>query len=65
MRQLDQAPKRKRDDRGAGLIEYCLLIALIALVCVSALLFFGGKNSTGFNKSANCIVTAGSASYTC
>jgi Flp pilus assembly pilin Flp len=28
-------------ERGASLIEYALLVALIALVCVSAVTFFG------------------------
>lgn len=33
-----------RDERGASLVEYALLVALIAVVCVVALRFLG--NST-------------------
>lgn len=45
-------------DRGASLIEYALLIALIAVVCIGAVTFFGGSESASFNKSAESIVTA-------
>lgn len=41
-----------RDDRGAGLIEYCLLIALIALVCFGAITYFG--NESGNSTSTSC-----------
>ena len=33
------------NERGASLVEYCLLIGLIALVCVGAATFLGGKLS--------------------
>ncbi len=32
-----------RDDRGASLVEYALLVALIAVVCVVALRFLGSQ----------------------
>ena len=35
----------RSDEHGANLIEYALLIALIALVCVAALIFLGSKPS--------------------
>jgi pilus assembly protein Flp/PilA len=34
-----------RDDRGQGLAEYALILALIAVVCIVALLFMGGQVS--------------------
>lgn len=37
---------RFRSERGASLIEYGFLVALIALVCVGALMFLGSKPST-------------------
>jgi len=45
----------KRGERGAGLIEYALLLALIAVVTFSAVSFFGSSNGGGFAKSADCI----------
>jgi len=47
-----------RGERGASLVEYALLLALIAVVCFSAVSFFGGSTGGGFNKSAGCIQAA-------
>jgi pilus assembly protein Flp/PilA len=38
-----------RSDRGASLVEYALLIALIALVCVAALALLGGTVSSKYS----------------
>ena len=46
-------------DRGASLVEYVLLLSLIALVCLAALSYFGGSNQQGINRSSNSIVNAG------
>ncbi|HET7473459.1 MAG TPA: Flp family type IVb pilin [Candidatus Limnocylindrales bacterium] len=35
----------ERDDDGQGLAEYALILALIAVVCIVALLFMGGQVS--------------------
>ena len=35
-------------ERGASLVEYALLIALIALVCFSAVTFFGGSVNNNY-----------------
>jgi Flp pilus assembly pilin Flp len=51
-------PRRLHGDRGAGLTEYALLIALIAFVCIGAIQFFGTANGGSINKSSNSIVTA-------
>ena len=32
-----------RDDRGQGLAEYALILALIAIVAIAALVFLGGQ----------------------
>ena len=37
-----------RDERGQGLTEYALIIALVALVAVAALTLLGGQISTIF-----------------
>ncbi|HEV7720954.1 MAG TPA: hypothetical protein VGO60_06705 [Iamia sp.] len=47
-----------REDRGAGLIEYCLLVALIALVCFGALSYFGGTSGNSVNSSCSEIAEA-------
>jgi len=47
------------DDRGASLVEYALLLALIAFVCIGALSFFGITNGGSINRSANSVVSAG------
>lgn len=42
-------------ERGASLVEYALLIALIALVCVSALIFLGQRPSGPINTVGSAI----------
>ena len=36
----------RRDERGQGLAEYALILALIAIVAIIALIFLGGQVST-------------------
>jgi pilus assembly protein Flp/PilA len=36
-------------DRGASLVEYALLVALIAVVCIIAITFVGERASTKFS----------------
>ena len=45
--QTEQARRRVRDrsERGAGLVEYALLVALIAVVCIAAVTFVGTSGS--------------------
>ena len=38
------------DDRGASLVEYALLVALIAVVCIVAISFLGTSASSNFNN---------------
>ena len=35
-----------RSERGASLVEYLLLVTLIAVVCIASITFFGGSNSS-------------------
>lgn len=44
---------RKLDDRAASLVEYALLLALIALICIAALTVLGGNVSNKFNDTGN------------
>ncbi len=38
-----------RDERGASLVEYALLVALIAVVCIAAITFIGERASDNFS----------------
>ena len=42
-------------DRGAAMVEYGLILALIVLVALSAVTLFGGKVSTKFSSIASDI----------
>jgi Flp pilus assembly pilin Flp len=50
--------KSQPRERGAGLVEYALLLALIAFVCIGAVQYFGTNNGGSINHSANSVVTA-------
>ena len=43
------------DERGASLVEYALLVALIAVVCIVAVSFLGHKASSNFNTVGSSI----------
>ena len=40
------APTSETDERGQGLAEYALILALIAIVAIAALIFLGGEIGT-------------------
>ncbi len=42
-------------ERGAALVEYALLLALIAVVCIVALTTLGDKASSKFNAVGNSL----------
>jgi pilus assembly protein Flp/PilA len=44
-----------RDERGASLIEYALLVGLIAIVCVGAVTFLGGSLQGMYDTIGNSI----------
>ena len=45
------AARLRRDEAGAGLVEYALLLALIAMVVFGAVTFFGQQSGAGYQKS--------------
>jgi pilus assembly protein Flp/PilA len=47
-----------RDDSGQDLLEYALLVALIAIFCVGAIQAAGGSVSGVFNNIAGTIASA-------
>ena len=42
-------------ERGASLVEYALLVALIAVVCIAAIGFLGDEASSSFNETGSSI----------
>ena len=49
---------RYNDDRGASLVEYALLVALIAVVCIAAVTFLGETASTQLSNVGTAISSA-------
>jgi pilus assembly protein Flp/PilA len=39
-----------KTERGASLVEYALLVALIAVVCIGAVTFIGNNANTKFSE---------------
>jgi len=56
----DSIPEADRSERGATLVEYALLIALIAVACFVAVQFLGQKTGAGFSNSGSSIFGTGS-----
>jgi Flp pilus assembly pilin Flp len=53
-------PKRRLvRDQGSSLVEYALLVSLIALVCIASLVYFQKSTATKLSTASNSIVTAG------
>jgi len=44
-----------RDDEGASLVEYALLVALIAVVCIAAITLLGNNASKKFSSVGSAI----------
>jgi pilus assembly protein Flp/PilA len=43
------------DDRGASLVEYALLVALIAIVCLAAITLLGDNSSATLDNTAQSL----------
>lgn len=46
------------DERGASLVEYALLVALIAIVCLVAVAFLGSSASSRFSSVGSSVGNA-------
>ncbi|MGE0881432.1 MAG: Flp family type IVb pilin [Acidimicrobiia bacterium] len=46
---------RAKTDRGASLVEYALLLALIAVVCIAAISLIGGNAKSKLNSVGSSI----------
>lgn len=44
---------RVHDDRGASLVEYALLLALLAMVCIAAVTALGETTSASFSEAVS------------
>ena len=47
-------------DRGASMVEYALLVALIAVVCIGAITLIGREANSSFESTADSLQNAGS-----
>lgn len=46
-------------EAGASLVEYALLVGLIALVCIIAIIFFGTSVQSSFSHTGSAVGGAG------
>lgn len=46
---------RPASERGASVVEYSLLLALIAVVCISAITFLGGETADSYSQIGNSL----------
>jgi pilus assembly protein Flp/PilA len=46
-------------DRGASMVEYALLVALIAVVCIAAIKLIGQSANSSFNSTATELQNSG------
>ena len=53
-----QLRKRLSGDDGATMVEYCLMVALIALVCVGAVTVLGGNTNNSFSRFNTSLTAA-------
>jgi Flp pilus assembly pilin Flp len=51
--------KLAKDERGANLVEYILLVALIALAVIAAVIFLRGQVSDKFNEAGSKLSSNG------
>ena len=55
---------RARTERGASMVEYALLVGLIAVVAVLAVTFLGGGIANLFGHASNCVNSLSSTDCT-
>jgi pilus assembly protein Flp/PilA len=54
------AARVRRSDIGASMVEYALLLALIAVICIGAVSFLGNSAQSKFNTVGQCVASPGS-----
>ena len=50
---MDRIQRFLASEQGASMVEYALLVMLIAMIAVAALTFVGGEVSTGYSSVAD------------
>lgn len=60
VRVRDFGRKISSKENGATMVEYGLLVALIAIVLIVAIVFLSGGIGSVFNRAGSCLSTAGS-----
>lgn len=45
----------RKNQRGQGMTEYILLVALIAIAAIAAVRYFGSKTKEGFENAADAV----------
>jgi len=60
LREVAQDAIRRRitDDRGASLVEYALLLALIVMVCIGAMTVLGTATGDSVSRTADSVTAA-------
>ncbi len=53
-----QPKKRLSGDDGATMVEYCLMVALIAMVCFAAVTFLGGSTNNSYTRFNTSLTAA-------
>ena len=48
-----RGPTRRRRERGASLVEYALMVALVAVVCIGAVAYLGTSGSAQLDKGSS------------
>ncbi len=58
MDQTEHGERRHDRDRGASLVEYALLVALIAVVCIGAVTVLGRNSSNKMSSAGTAVAGA-------
>ena len=49
-KEIKNLPQNEKDEKGASMLEYALMAALIAVVCITAVTFLGQQASRAFSN---------------
>ena len=54
-RDIELLETENKEEKGASLLEYALLAALVAVVCIAAMTFLGNQACISFSQSGSAI----------
>jgi len=55
---LEEVSQENQSEKGATMLEYALLAALIAVVCIASITFLGNQANNSFNQVGAAMDTA-------